>query len=83
MELDSTQPFYHYVNQRFMWKEQAVERAKGFLYGIEKKHVALCLDLLSYPEKKNSVEPVLLAMCYCISSFPHEVVTDIFIYIYI
>lgn len=45
--------------------------------GLKKKHVALCVDLLSYLEKKNSVEPVLLAMCYCISSFPHEVVTVI------
>lgn len=45
--------------------------------GLKKKHVALCVDLLSYPEKKNSWEPVLLAMCYCISSFPHEVVTVI------
>lgn len=43
--------------------------------GLKKKHVALCVDLLSYLEKKNSVERVLLAMCYCISSFPHEVVT--------
>ena len=43
--------------------------------GLRKKHVALCVDLLSYPEKKNSVEPVLLAMCYCISSIPHEVLT--------
>ena len=60
-----------------MWKEQAVEKATGSLYGIEKKHVALYVDLLSYPEKKNSVEPVLLAMCHCISSFPHEVVTVI------
>lgn len=45
--------------------------------GLKKKHVALCVDLLSYLEKKNSVEPVLLAMFYCTSSFPHEVVTVI------
>lgn len=43
--------------------------------GLRKKHVALCVDLLSYPEKKNSVEPVLVAMCYRISSIPHEVLT--------
>ena len=71
----TTQSCYHYLNRQFMWKEQAVEKATGSLYGIEKKHVALYVDLLSYPEKKNSVEPVLLAMCHCISSFPHEVVT--------
>ena len=43
--------------------------------GLRKKHVALCVDLLSYPEKRNSVQPVLLAMCYRISSIPHEVLT--------
>lgn len=32
---------------------------------LKKKRVALCVDLLSHPEKKNSVEPVLPAMCYC------------------
>ena len=51
-----------------MWKEQAVEKATGFLYGIKKK--ACCIMC-----RQNSVEPVLLATCYRISSIPHEVLT--------